>query len=87
MTAEIIILDAMRPGDPNVERPVGNGALKVIKDYFDRVHPARVMARAVLEQGEGFEGIDALPDADNFLAWLAREGFCVVPMPGEPCQP
>lgn len=57
--------------------PAGNGALEVVRDYLERVHPARVMARGIADQ----EDIDAaMPDADHFLAWLANGGFAVVPI-------
>lgn len=67
MSAEIIILqNALNDNDE--PRP-GNGALEVVRDYFDRVQPARC------------EGIDELPAADNFLAWLWEQGFMVIPIP------
>lgn len=61
----------------------GNGALSVVRDYLERVNPARVMARAILEKGDGFEGLDALPDPDHLLAWLWEQGFKIVPIEDE----
>lgn len=58
----------------------GNGALDVVRDYLGRVNPARVMARSVLGRGDVFEGLDALPDGDHFLAWMWEQGFKVVPV-------
>jgi hypothetical protein len=55
----------------------GNGALDIVRDYLERVHAARVMARAILED---LEGLDALPDGDHFLAWLWEQGFKIVPV-------
>jgi hypothetical protein len=55
----------------------GNGALEVVADYLERVHPARVMARAIMDE---FETGDALPNPDHFLMWLWDQGFKVVPL-------
>lgn len=54
----------------------GNGALEVVGEYFDRVHPSRVMARAMVDGPE----FDWLPDSDHFLMWLWENGFKVVPL-------
>jgi hypothetical protein len=78
MTAEIIHFPERTPKQPPPSE--GGGALDVVRDYLARVNPARVMARAVLDKGDGFEGIDALPDADHFLAWLWEQGFKVIPV-------
>jgi hypothetical protein len=75
VTAEIIDLPRRHPvGNP------GNGALDAVRDYLERVNPARVMARSILEKDESFEGLDSLPDADHFLAWMWDQGFKVVPV-------
>lgn len=55
----------------------GNGALEVVRDYLDRVHTARVMARVFVDD---FDGLDALPNGDHLLAWLWEKGFKVVPL-------
>lgn len=77
MSADIIILPIVRvecePGPPNA----GNGALEVVRDYLERVHPARTMAKLFVDD---FNGLDALPDADHFLAWMWEQGFKVVPV-------
>jgi hypothetical protein len=72
VSAEIVSLnDRRRPPED------GNGALAVVRDYLARVHPARVMARSIVDQAE----IDAaLPDADYFLAWLWEQGFKIEPI-------
>lgn len=57
------------------EPPKGSGALEAVRDYLERVHPARVMARGFVDQAEADE---ALPEADYFLAWLASQGFVIV---------
>ena len=59
------------------EPPKGNGALEVVRDYLARVHAARTMAKAIVDD---FEGLDVLPDGDHFLAWLYEQGFKVVPL-------
>lgn len=71
MTAEIVQFP---------EPPKGNGAREVVRDYLDRVVPARTMAKLFVSE---FEGLDALPDVDHFLAWLWEQGFKIVPV-GEP---
>lgn len=74
MTADVIPFRKPPPDNP------GNGALEVVRDYLERVHPARVMARGVVDCGEYLTMPGYLPDADYFLAWLAGEGFKVVPI-------
>lgn len=71
MTATLIQFPS--PPPPND----GNGALDVVRDYLDRVHAARVMARLFVEE---FEGLDALENGDHFLAWLWESGFKIVPL-------
>jgi hypothetical protein len=71
MTATLIQFPEQPP--PND----GNGALEVVSDYLERVHPARVMARAILDE---FETDDALPNPDHLLAWLWEQGFKIVPL-------
>lgn len=68
MTAEILKFP---------EPPVGNGALEVVRDYLDRIHPVRMCARLLLDKEEAEA---ALPDADYLLAYLASAGFIVVPI-------
>jgi hypothetical protein len=68
----IIDLDAHRP--PPIR---GNGALEIVRDYLERVHPARTVARSLVSKDESDA---ALPDADYFLAYLANEGFLIVPV-------
>lgn len=57
--------------------PKGNGALEVVRDYLERVYPARMCARLLVDKAESDA---ALPDADYFLAYLASEGFVIVPV-------
>lgn len=59
------------------EPPKGNGALEVVRDYVERVHPARTMAKVFVEQSEAS---DIMPDADHFLMWLWEHGFKIVPV-------
>lgn len=54
-------------------------ALRAIRDYFDRIHPGRTVARTLVSKEEADE---ALPDADHFLAWLWSEGFKITPVDG-----
>jgi hypothetical protein len=68
----VIDLDAHRP-----PRNPGNGALELVRDYLDRIHPARMCARSLVGKAESDA---ALPDGDYFLAWLAAEGFVIVPL-------
>lgn len=67
------------PRQPPPTEP-GNAVLEVVRDYLERVHPARVMARGMVDCGEYLAMPGYLPDADFFLAWLASEGFKVVPL-------
>lgn len=72
---------------PTKEPPSnGSGALDVVRDYLDRVNPARVMARSVLGRGDVFEGLDALPDGDHFVAWMWEQGFKIVPVEDADCD-
>jgi hypothetical protein len=48
--------------------PVGNGALELVRHYFEHYRPNLAPPHA------------ALPDGEYFLAWLANEGFIVVPI-------
>lgn len=74
MVAHVIQFPVKEPPDE------GNGALDVVRDYLGRVYPARVMARLVLGRGSVFEGLDALPDGDHFVAWMWEQGFKIVPL-------
>lgn len=57
--------------------PTGNGAREVVKDYLERIHVARTLARCVADP---VDVAAALPDEDYFLAWLWSEGFKIVPL-------
>lgn len=65
------------PAAPQPRNP-GNGALEAVRDYLDRVHPSR--GHGATDCGEYLDGTGTLPDGDHMLAWLAAEGFVVVPM-------
>lgn len=67
MSAEIVDLASRRPpSNP------GNVAIEVVRDWLERVHPARTAARLLVDKAESDA---ALPDADYFLAWLWDQGF------------
>jgi hypothetical protein len=70
--ADILFLDARRPSPP-----AGNGALQLVRQYFTTINPARGHGKT--DCGEMLDGSGSLPDGDHFLAWLAAEGFMVVP--------
>lgn len=57
------------------ERPKGNGALEIVRDFFDNVYPACVMSRlySTAEQNAA-----ALHDGDHFLAYMGAAGFKVI---------
>ncbi len=57
--------------------PPGNGALEIVRDYFERIHPARMCARSLVDKSESDA---ALPNADYFLAYMAAAGFVMVPL-------
>jgi hypothetical protein len=61
------------------EPPKGDGALEVVRDYVDRVHPARTMAKMFVDRAEVGE---IMPDGDHFVAWLWEHGFKIVPIDG-----
>ena len=78
MTADIVDIAGRLLSLGKITEPPnnsGNGALEVVTDYLTRVHPARVMARLLVDD---FEGLDVLPDPDHFLAWLWEKGFKIV---------
>jgi hypothetical protein len=54
--------------------PKSNGALEFVRDYLERIHPARVMARSIAEPEEIAA---SLPDADYFLLSLAEAGYVI----------
>jgi hypothetical protein len=56
-------------------RNTGNGALELVRDYFDRVHPAR--GHGATDCGEMTDGTGHLPAGDHFLAWMWERGFKV----------
>ena len=68
MTAEVIYLTQSEDNH-------GNGAVDLIAEYFSHVYPARLMAR--------LRGETELSDEDHFLAWLAAQGFLIVPFEPE----
>lgn len=59
------------------EPPKGNGALGVIKHYFELIHPARMCAKMLVDQQELST---VLSDEDYFLAYLYAQGFKLVPV-------
>lgn len=80
MSGDVISFLRVKIGHSEDPTNPGNGALSAVRDYLERVNPARVMARSILGKDEEFEGIDALPDADHFLAWMWDQGFKIVPV-------
>ncbi|WP_448043769.1 hypothetical protein [Bradyrhizobium liaoningense] len=54
------------------------GALEAVRDYLDRVHPAR--GHGETDCGAFFDGSGELPAGDHMLAWLWERGFKVVPI-------
>jgi hypothetical protein len=65
------------PRQPPPSEP-GNGALEIVRDYFENVHPAR--GHGATDCGAMLDGTAHLPAGDHFLMWLAIEGFKVVPL-------
>jgi hypothetical protein len=71
MTATLIQFPEQEPPNP------GNGALEIVRDFFDNVYPACVMSRlhSTAEQNSA-----AMHDGDHFLAYMGAAGFKVVPL-------
>lgn len=49
--------------------------LAVVRDWLERVHPARTAARLLVDKAESDA---ATPDAEYFIEWLESEGFRIV---------
>lgn len=77
MTAEIITLAVVRVERCGDGGDAGNGALDVVRDYLERIHPARTMAKMMVDE---FELAAALPDGEHFIEWLWDHGFKIEPV-------
>lgn len=71
MTATLIQFPEQPP--PNE----GNGATRIVRDFFDNVYPACLMSRL---QSTPEQNAEAMHDGDHFLACLWASGFKVVPL-------
>lgn len=71
MTATLIQFPTQEPANE------GNGALEIVRYFFDNVYPACIMSRlhSTAEQNAA-----ALHDGDHFLAFMGAAGFKVVPL-------
>jgi hypothetical protein len=71
MVAHIIQFPALEP--PNE----GNGALEIVRYFFDNVYPACVMWRL---HSTAQQNAEAMHDGDHFLAYMGAAGFKIVPL-------
>lgn len=63
---------------PPLEPPSeGNGALEIVRDFFDNVYPACVMSRL---RSTPEQNAEAMHDGDHFLACMWVSGFKLVPL-------
>lgn len=60
--------------------PKGNGALEIVRDFFDNVYPACIMSRL---HSTPEQNAEAMHDGDHFLAYMAAAGFILVPTDDE----
>lgn len=63
---------------PTQELPnPGNGAVEIVRDFFDNVYPACITSRlhSTAEQNAA-----AMHDGDHFLAYMWAAGFKLIPL-------